>query len=189
VSTETNTDRQRRRAARVWLRMDGIFGARWQATRGEVPPAGWVAGIAMLTDAEVYDGLQRTVHDWPSSNGPPDWPEFRDLARPPDGRNAEQRVRDARIAREQPERLALPGAALVVASMPARWLAWRVRRGHALMPPGWTEADVDQALDGADLATMDAEVLAHRQGEASARGMDIDDLPGASPGPWLRAAP
>jgi len=183
-------DLQKRRALRIWQRLEEAFGnGRWRALRGQDPPGIWLAGVAMLTDDEVRHGLRAIVTEWPGTDDPPTWPQFRDLCRPRDGRTPEQRVRDARIAREQPERLALPGAALVVASMPARWLGWRVRRGHVPMPTGWTDADVDQALDGADLATMDAEVLAHRQGEASARGMDIDDLPGASPGPWLRAAP
>lgn len=188
MSTESNTDHQRRRAARVWDRMTEVFGARWASTRGETPPGAWVAGVAMLSDDEVRHGLRAVVTEWISSNGPPDWPEFRDLARPPDARNAEQRVRDARIAREQPERLCLPGASEVVARMPAVWFAWRILNGHAPVPAGRSVVAVYAVLRNADYRGMCAKVLSHRQGEAAARGMDIDDLPGASPGPWLRAA-
>lgn len=109
MNSESTMDLQKRRAARLWARLEEVFGnGRWKRLRGEVAPGVWLAGIAMLGNEEVRHGLKRLVTDWPGDADPPTWPQFRDLCRPRDGRTPEQRALSARIEREHPARLRGP---------------------------------------------------------------------------------
>ena len=104
------TDRDvTKRATWVWRALEDAFGAaRWRACRGAEPNRAWLAGLSSLSDEEIRDGVRRTLSEWDSTRGPPDWLEFRDLARPPDKRSPEQRAFNARLEREQPARLRGP---------------------------------------------------------------------------------
>ena len=159
--TTPEGDRHQRRAERLWQRMDEIFGVgRWRKLRGETPPGAWVAGLTGLTDEEVRAGIYAVMTDWPGTSDPPTWPQFRDLARPPDGRTPEQKARDARIRLEQPERqTALPSPERLAAGSETgrRWLACWVAEGLRPMPPGWSMDDVDRELGDADVTAMRAE--------------------------------
>lgn len=93
------------RLVRLDERMTGIFRGLWCRVAMESEQRSepsWRALIANLSDEEIATGLAHCAGTWTGKH-PPALPEFRDLCRPPDQRNAEQRAFDARVELEAPE--------------------------------------------------------------------------------------
>lgn len=148
------------RAGWVWKQMAAAFGASWTKQFGDRPSQLWVAGLANLADDEIKRGVAKVLGQW-SSDYPPTWPQFRDLARPPDGRTGEQRARDALMDRQRAEqaRLPMPSIEQLAEKTTAgrKWHAFQVLEGLRPMPPGWDMDIVDAHLEGCDVEAMRAE--------------------------------
>lgn len=67
------------RANQVWERMLGCFGESLIRKFGEEPPQEWAAGISMLNDYQLQQGMRRMLYS--GKQTPPSLPEFIKLCR------------------------------------------------------------------------------------------------------------
>jgi len=136
----------------VWSTMGNLFGPLWTSGYGSTPTAAWRATLSGLTPAEVKRGLRATAES--GDRHPPSAPQFRARCRPG---TPEQRAFNARLEGEQRAALPAPEQMAAHTAMGRRWLAYWWLRGIRPRPKGVTVEKIDDMLEGADVAEMDAE--------------------------------
>lgn len=150
--------------ATVWATLGDLFGPMWTSGFGPTPTPAWRAALRGLRSEEVRRGFRAVAEA--GGHYPPSAPEFRALCRPPDKRTPEQRALYARIDAEHGgQRAALPAPdALAMRTRVGRqWLAFWWLEGIREKPSNVTMEQLDDMLDGADVAAMREQVARCRR--------------------------
>lgn len=157
----------------VWATLGDLYGQLWRTNYGDVPSPAWRAALAGLTPQEIRTGLRAAVESGRAQ--PPTAPTFRAYCRPPDRRTSEQRALYGRIdAGSQTAALPSPEHLAGRTRVGRQWLAYWWLREIRPRPRDVTMEQMDEMLDGADVAEMDRRVRRHR--EAIEAGNSVHNL-------------